>query len=140
MYIKEYLHKFRKYAILVRVDKTPEYLNKYILKIQGPVGLRLWNEFSTFEYKNSPYIGARIEFIKNWLERECVSIGERSKIKKQDINQQLRRKLHIGENLDIECREYKFKKPKNYNKFLRRKSKTFFKTWPYQTRYKKYIR
>ena len=27
------------------VIRTPEYLNKYILKIQGPVGLRLWNEF-----------------------------------------------------------------------------------------------
>ena len=64
MYIKEYLHKFRKYVILARVDKTPEYLNIYILKIQGPVGLRLWNEFSTFEYKNSPYIGAIIEFVK----------------------------------------------------------------------------
>ena len=73
----------------------------YILKIQGPVGLRLWNEFSTFEYKNSPYIGARIEFVKKWLERECISIGGRSQINKQDINQQLYRKLHIGENLDM---------------------------------------
>ena len=82
---------------------------------------------------NSPYIGAIIEFAKNWLERECVSIGERSQTKKQDKNQQLRRKLHIGENLDIGCREYKFKKPKNYNKFLR-KSKTFSKKRPYQTR------
>ena len=63
-YIKEYELKFRKYAILARVDRTPEYLNKYILKIQGPIGLRLWNEFSNFEYKNSPYIGARIEFVK----------------------------------------------------------------------------
>ena len=36
-------------------------------------------------------------------------------------------KLHIGENLDIGCREYKFRKPKNYNKFLRRKSITFYK-------------
>ena len=59
---------------------------------------------------NSPYIGAIIEFAKNWLERECVSIGERSQTKKQDINQQLCRKLYIGENLDIGCREYKFKK------------------------------
>ena len=30
LYIKEYLHKFRKYSILARVDKTPEYLNIYI--------------------------------------------------------------------------------------------------------------
>ena len=74
MYIKEYEQKFRKYAIL-RVNRTLEYLNKYILKIQGPVRLRLWNEFSTFEYKNSPYIGAIIEFVKNWLERECVKIN-----------------------------------------------------------------
>ena len=117
-YIKEYEQKFRKYAIL-RVNRTLEYLNKYILKIQGPVRLRLWNEFSTFEYKNSPYIGTRIEFVKYWLERECVSIEEISQIKKQDINQQLCRKLQIGENLDIGCREYKFRKPKNYNKFLR---------------------
>ena len=69
-----------------------------MLKIQGPIGLRPWNEFSTSEYKNSLYICARMEFLKNWLERECVSIGERSQIKKQDINQQLCRKLNIGEN------------------------------------------
>ena len=61
------------------------------------------------------------------LERECVSIGERSQTKKQDINQQLCRKLHIGENLDIGCREYKFRKPKKYNRFLRRKLRTFYK-------------
>ena len=36
--------------------------------------------------------------VKNWLERECVSIGERSQIKKQGINQQLCRKLHIRES------------------------------------------
>ena len=60
MYIKEYEQKFIKYAILTRIDRTPKYLNKYILKIQGPVGLRLWNEFTTSEYKNSPYICARI--------------------------------------------------------------------------------
>ena len=71
------------------------------------------------------------------LFRSCVSIGERSQIKKQDINQQLCRKLHIEENLDIGCREYKFRKPKNYNKVLRRKSKTFYKKRPYQIRYKK---
>ena len=136
-YIKEYEQKFRKYAILARVNRTLEYLNKYILKIQGPIGLRLWNDFSTSEYKNSLYIGAKIKFVKNWLEIECVSIGERSQIKKQDINQQFCRKLHIGENLDIGYREYKFRKPKNYNKFLRRKSKTFYKKWPYQTRYEK---
>ena len=53
-YIKEYKQKFRKYEILARVDRTSEYLNKYILKIQGPVGLTLLNEFSTSEYKNSP--------------------------------------------------------------------------------------
>ena len=136
-YIREYEQKFRKYAILARVDRTLEYLNNYILKIQGSVGLRLWNEFLTFEYKNSPYIGARIEFVKKWLERECVSIGERSQIKKQDTNQQLCRKLHIRENLDIGCGEYKFRKPKKYNKFLRRKSRTFYKKRPYQMIYKK---
>ena len=27
LYIREYEQKFRKYAILVRVDRTPEYLN-----------------------------------------------------------------------------------------------------------------
>ena len=63
-YIREYEQKFRKYAILARLDRTPEYLNKYILKIQGPIRLKLWNEFLTFEYKNSPYIGPRIEFVK----------------------------------------------------------------------------
>ena len=64
--IKEYEQNFWKYAILVKVYRTPEYLNKYILKIQGPIGLRLWNEISTSDYKNSPYIGARIEFVKNY--------------------------------------------------------------------------
>ena len=64
LYIKEYEQKFIKYAILTRIDRTPKYLNKYILKIQGPGGLRLWNEFSTSKYKNSPYIGVRIEFVK----------------------------------------------------------------------------
>ena len=73
-------------TFLAIVDRTPEYLNKYILKIQGPVGLMQWNEISTSEYKNSPYRGARIEFVKNWLEGECVSIGERSQIKKKGIN------------------------------------------------------
>ena len=62
--IKDYEQKFRIYAILARVDRTPEYLNNYILKIQQPIGVRLWNEFSTYEYKNSPYIGANIEFLK----------------------------------------------------------------------------
>ena len=52
--IKYYEQIFRKYAILARVDRTHEYLNKYILKIQQPIGVRLWNEFSTSEYKNSP--------------------------------------------------------------------------------------
>ena len=64
--------------------------------------------------------------VKNWLEKNCVSIGERSQIKKQD-DQQLCRKLHRGENLDIGCKEYKFRKPKSCNKFLRRKSRTFYK-------------
>ena len=59
------------------------------------------------------------------------------KHKKQDINQQLCRKFCIGENLDIGCREYNFRKPKNYNGFLRRNSKTFSKKRHYQTSYKK---
>ena len=29
-YIKEYVEKFRKYAILAKIDRIPEYLNKYI--------------------------------------------------------------------------------------------------------------
>ena len=77
-YIKEYEQKFMKYAILAKIDRKPEYLNKYILKIQGPIGVRLWNEFSTSEYKNSPYISSKVEFVKNWLEKECLNIGERS--------------------------------------------------------------
>ena len=80
-YIKEYKQKSHKYAILAKIDKIPEYLNKYILKIQGLVGVRLWNEFSASEYKNSSYIGSRVEFVKIWLENECLNIGERSQIK-----------------------------------------------------------
>ena len=68
-YIKEYEQKFRKYAILAGVDKTPEDFNKYILKIQGFVGLRLWNEFSTSEYKNSPYIeNVTLEDLRNMID------------------------------------------------------------------------
>ena len=52
-----YLHKLEQLKLCNLICK---YIYIYILKIQGPVGLRLWNEFSTFEYKNSPYIGARI--------------------------------------------------------------------------------
>ena len=33
------------------------------------MGFKLWNEFSTFEYKNSPYIGARIEFVKKMVRK-----------------------------------------------------------------------
>ena len=81
-YIKEYEQKFRKYAILAKIDRIPEYLNKYILKIQGLICVQLWNEFSTSEYKNSPYISSRVKFIKkNWLEKECLNIRERSQIK-----------------------------------------------------------
>ena len=86
MYIREYEQKFRKYAILARVDKTPAYLNKYILKIQGPVGHRLWNEFSTSEYKNSPYIGARIEFVKKLVRKRMC------KYKKKKPNKETRHK------------------------------------------------
>ena len=45
--------------------------------------------------------------------------------------------MHIRENLDIGCREYNSRRPKNYNSILRRKLKTFSKKWHYQTRYKK---
>ena len=77
-YIREYEQKFRKYAIFARVDRTPEYLNKYILKIQGPIGLRLWNEFSTSKYKYSPYIGAWIEFVKKLVrKRMCKYRGNK---------------------------------------------------------------
>ena len=93
-YIKEYE---RKYAILDKIDRIPEYLNKYILKIQGPVGVRLWNEFLTSEYKNSPYIGSRVEFVKNCLEKECLNIGERRQIKEQDLNKKLCRRLNLEE-------------------------------------------
>ena len=86
LYIKEYENKFRKYAILAKVDRIPKYLNKYILKIQGHVGIRLWNEFSTFEYRNSPYIGSRVEFVRSWLEKVCLNIGERIQIKEHDLN------------------------------------------------------
>ena len=41
LYIKEYEQKFRKYAILTNINRIPEYFNKYILKIQGPVLVRL---------------------------------------------------------------------------------------------------
>ena len=45
------------------------------------MGIILWNEFSTSKYKNSPYMITRMEFVKNWLERECISIGKRSQMK-----------------------------------------------------------
>ena len=104
---------------------TQEDINEPAICLHKLEQLKLQNEFSTSEYTKSLYIGARIEFVKYWLERECIRIDERSQIKKQDINQQLCRKLHIGKNLDIRCREYNFRRPKNYKRFLRRKSKTF---------------
>ena len=81
-YTKEYEQKFRKYVIIARVGRTPKYLNKYILKIQGPIGLKLWNEFSTSKYKNSPYIGARIEFVKKMV-RKRMSKYRRKKSNKE---------------------------------------------------------
>ena len=56
-----------KYAILAKVDRIPKYLNKYILKIQGPIGFRLWNGFSTAKYRSSPYIGNIVEFMRSCL-------------------------------------------------------------------------
>ena len=121
------------------IDRIPEYLNEYILKIQGPVGVRLWNEFSTSEHKNSPYIGSRVEFVKNWLEIECLNIGERSQIKEQDLNKQLCRRLNLGEDLDLGCRDRyrEYRKPKRYKQPLRRKSRTYCKNQPFNTRYRK---
>ena len=138
-YIKEYEQKFRKYAILAKIDRIPEYLNKYILKIQGPVGVRLWNEFSTSEYKNSPYIGSRVEFVKNWLEKECLNIGERNQIKEQDLNRQLCRRLSLGENLDLGCRDRysEYRKPRRYTQPFRRKSRTYYKNQPFNSKYRK---
>ena len=138
-YIKEYEQKFRKYAILAKIDRIPEYLNKYILKIQGPIGVRLWNEFSTSEYKNSPYIVSRVEFVKNWLEKERLNIGERSQIKEQDLNRQLRRRLNLGEKLDLGCRDryMEYTKPKRYKQPFRRKSRTYYRNQPFNTRYRK---
>ena len=81
-YIKGYEQKFRKYSILARVGRTPKYLNKYILKIQGPGGLKLWNKFSTSKYKNSPYIGVRIEFVKK-LVRKIMCKYRRKKPNKE---------------------------------------------------------
>ena len=40
-YIKEYEQKFKKYVIIAKIDRIPEYLNKYIFKIQELVGVRL---------------------------------------------------------------------------------------------------
>ena len=138
-YIKEYEQKFRKYAILAKIDRIPEYLNKYILKIQGPVGVRLWNEFSTSEYKNSPYIGSRVEFVKNWLEKECLNIGERNQIKEQDLNRQLCRRLNLGEDLDLGCRNRysEYRKPRRYTQPFRRKSGTYYRNQPFNTKYRK---
>ena len=121
------------------IDRIPEYLNKYILKIQGPVGVRLWNEFSTSEYKNSPYIGSRVEFVKNWLEKEYLNIGERSQIKEQDLNRQLCKRLNLGEDLDLGCRDKyrEYRKPKRNKQPFRRKSRTYYKNQPFNTRYRK---
>ena len=44
--------------------------------------------------------------------------------------------MHIGENIDI-GRKYNFRKPKRYTKFLKRKCKTVYKKWHFQTRYEK---
>ena len=114
-------------------------MNKYIFKIQGPVGVILWNEFSTSEYKNSPYISSRVEFVRNWLKNECLNIGERSQIKEQDLNRQLCRKLKLGEELDLGCRDRyrEYRKPKSYKRTFRIKSRTYYKEQNFKTRYRK---
>ena len=60
--------------------------------------------------------------MRNWLEKECLNIGERSQIKEQDLNKQLCRKLKLGEDLDLGCRdgyrEYNCRKTKSYKKKL----------------------
>ena len=110
-YIKEYEQKFRKNAILAKIDRIPEYLNKYILKIQGPIG----------------------------LEKECLNMGERSQIKEQDLNSQLCRRLKLGEDLDLGCRDRyrEYRKPKRYKQTFRRKLRPYHKEQPFKTRYRK---
>ena len=111
IYIEEYKPKFSKYAILAWVDRPPKYINKYILKITGP-RLRLWNEFLTSELKNSHFIGATIEFVKNWLERECKGIWEKKP------NKETRHKLIT---LQYITNRRKLRYKMKYNKFVRRK-------------------
>ena len=57
-----------------------------MLKIQGPIGLRLWNEFSTSEYKSSPYIGAIREFVKKLVRKRMC------KYKRKKPNKETRHK------------------------------------------------
>ena len=63
------------------------------------------------------------EFVKNWLEKECLNIGEISQIKEQDLNRQLCRRLKLGEDLDLGCRDRyrEYRKPKSYKQTFRRK-------------------
>ena len=58
--------------------------------------------------------------MRSWLENECLNIGERSQIKEQDLNRQLCKKLKLGEDLDLGCREYNCRKPKSYKRTFRR--------------------
>ena len=53
--------------------------------------------------------------MRNWFEKECLNIGERSQIKEQDLNRQHCTKLKLEEDLDLGCREYN---PKAIKEFL----------------------
>ena len=68
-----------------------------------------------------------------------ITIGERSQIKEQDLNRQLCRRLNLGEDLDLGCRDRyrEYRKPKIYKQPFRRKSRTFSRNQPFNTRYRK---
>ena len=51
-----------------------------------------------------------------------MNIGERSQIKEQDLNRQLCRRLNLGEDLDLGCRDRyrEYRKPKRYKQPFRK--------------------
>ena len=59
-----------------------------------------------------------------------MNIGERSQIKEQDLNKQLCRRLNLGEDLDLGCRDRyrEYRNLKDINNLLEENQELIIKT------------
>ena len=59
--------------------------------------------------------------------------------KRTGLNRQLCRRLNLGEDLDLGCRNSysEYRKPRRYTQPFRRKSGTYYRNQPFNTKYRK---